>query len=1058
MNIQIPDPGQIVNVRERPYVVLDVYETNVVPNTGTSIINKPKHRLLLSSLEDDSIGEEIEVFWEIEPGASISETVSLPKPEGFDDPSLLDAFLDAVNWGAASTSDKSSLHSPFRSGIEIEDYQLDPLVRAIRMPRVNLLIADDVGLGKTIETGLVIQELIIRHRLRTALVLCPASLQVQWRDQMRDKFGLEFRIVDRNLMKELRRKRGIHVNPWNHFPRLISSIDFFKQERVLRQFVDTLPSKEESQYPRRYDMLVVDEAHNIAPSGGGKYAVDSLRTSAIRQIVPHFEHKLFLTATPHNGYVESFSALLELLDSQRFARAVLPQKKQLNSIMIRRLKSELPPYWDGTPRFPERKLKTIEVEYNQLETDIHQILSDYTKSRLKKSESNEEKFASEFVLKLLKKRLFSSVAAFQSTLAKHIESLESSVKKKQKKYIKPTLNQLHKMIIKVEEDYANDDEYEENEADVIETTTRLFREPDQTEQDYLKQMKEWADDAVNRPDCKTNQLIEWLHTTIKPNGHWSDERVIIFTEFRDTQKWLQHILSNEKLMEDERLLTLYGGLHIDDREKVKSAFQTHPSKSDVRILLATDSASEGIDLQNHCNKLIHFEIPWNPNRMEQRNGRIDRHGQKANEVLVYHFVGKGYEDHKNMREQKVSELYADLEFLMRAAKKVNQIRTDLGKVGPVIAQQVETAMMGKSNILDTEAAEKDAKSKGAILRLERNLEEQIKRITEQKEETKHTLRLTPENIKHVVNTGLQLANQPQLIEAELDGVWPDHKNKRSESPVFRLPHLTGSWRDCSEGLMHPHSQEVRPITFDQSIIKGRDDVVLCHLNHKLVQMCLRLLRAELWAMNSKKLNRVSAQFVPSHILNNPAMIAYARLVILGTDNQRLVEEIITAGGTLNQGRFQRMNVTEIKTALAERLPDEPSDDMKERLATVYYDNSDSLEKALQARMKDRTESLQKQLQDQAAKDIETIESSMNDLLNSIKTELNEIAKGDDQMTLFDLSEREQRDSDIRNLRLRLRQIPGEIKTETAQIKKRYENPTPRMFPVALTFLVPEKMS
>jgi SNF2 family DNA or RNA helicase len=104
--------------------------------------------------------------------------------------------------------------------------------------------------------------------------------------------------------------------------------------------------------------------------------------------------------------------------------------------------------------------------------------------------------------------------------------------------------------------------------------------------------------------------------------------------------------------------------------------------------LATDSASEGIDLQNHCNKLIHFEIPWNPNRMEQRNGRIDRHGQKADEVLVYHFVGKGYEDHKNMREQKVSELFADLEFLMRAAKKVNQIRTDLGKVGPVIASMI----------------------------------------------------------------------------------------------------------------------------------------------------------------------------------------------------------------------------------------------------------------------------------------------------------------------------------------------------------------------------------
>ena len=170
------------------------------------------------------------------------------------------------------------------------------------MPRVNLLIADDVGLGKTIESGLVALELIIRHRARRVLVVCPASLQVQWRDQMRDKFGLDFRIVDSELMRDLRRRRGIHVNPWSHFPRLITSIDFLKRERPLRLFKETLPAEGESIYPRRYDVLIVDEAHNCAPAGRGKYATDSLRTGAIRLLAPHFEHKLFLTATPHNGY------------------------------------------------------------------------------------------------------------------------------------------------------------------------------------------------------------------------------------------------------------------------------------------------------------------------------------------------------------------------------------------------------------------------------------------------------------------------------------------------------------------------------------------------------------------------------------------------------------------------------------------------------------------------------------------------------------------------------------------------------------------------------------
>jgi SNF2 family DNA or RNA helicase len=162
----------------------------------------------LSSVEDDAFGEELQIIWELEPGASVNEHVALPAPTGFDAPGRLDAFLDAVRWGAASTADVRNIQAPFRSGIDIEDYQLDPVVRAIQMPRVNLLIADDVGLGKTIEAGMTLLELIIRHRARRVLVVCPASLQVQWRDQMREKFGLDFRIVDSALMKDLRRNEA----------------------------------------------------------------------------------------------------------------------------------------------------------------------------------------------------------------------------------------------------------------------------------------------------------------------------------------------------------------------------------------------------------------------------------------------------------------------------------------------------------------------------------------------------------------------------------------------------------------------------------------------------------------------------------------------------------------------------------------------------------------------------------------------------------------------------------------------------------------------------------
>ncbi|MCF3583335.1 SNF2-related protein [Planktothrix agardhii 1811] len=151
-----------------------------------------------------------------------------------------------MRWGASSSADVRSVQSPFRSGVDIEDYQLDPVVRAIQMPRVNLLVADDVGLGKTIEAGLVAQELILRQRVQRILIICPSSLQIQWQEQMRDKFGLEFRIVNRDLMRDLRRNRGLHVNPWTHFPRLISSIDFLKRDRPLRLFREALPSEGES--------------------------------------------------------------------------------------------------------------------------------------------------------------------------------------------------------------------------------------------------------------------------------------------------------------------------------------------------------------------------------------------------------------------------------------------------------------------------------------------------------------------------------------------------------------------------------------------------------------------------------------------------------------------------------------------------------------------------------------------------------------------------------------------------------------------------------------------
>src|SRR6266536_3303975 len=499
----VPEQGQLVEVRKRQFVVAEVARS-ALPTDG----RPPQHLVSLTSIEDDALGEQVQVVWEIEPGARVLERAGLPKPEGFDDPERLEAFLHAVRWGAATDADYQALQSPFRSGITIEDYQLDPVVRAIQMPRANLLIADDVGLGKTIEAGLVCQELIIRHRARKILIICPAALQVQWRDQMRDKFGLEFRIVDSVLLKDLRRQRGLHVNPWTHSPRLITSIDFLKRERPLRLFSEVLPPQGEPAYPRKFDLLIVDEAHNVAPSGRGQYATDSDRTRALRRLAPHFEHKLFLSATPHNGYSESFTALLELLDNQRFARGVKIDRTQLQAIMVRRLKSELPPKWDGTPRFPKRVLEPIEVNYSAEEREAHRLLQAYTHSRLEKTSDEVEKYASEFVLKLLKKRLYASPEAFATTLKQHENSL-ANARRRGASAFKATIGILRRQVEQAEEETDNDDELEEAHAVALEAAAPLFREPSAEEKRLLTLMREWAAMARTRADSKAAELIAW---------------------------------------------------------------------------------------------------------------------------------------------------------------------------------------------------------------------------------------------------------------------------------------------------------------------------------------------------------------------------------------------------------------------------------------------------------------------------------------------------------------------------------------------------------------------
>ncbi|MDF0682437.1 MAG: SNF2-related protein, partial [Candidatus Nitrosocosmicus sp.] len=407
------------------------------------------HRITLESVDEDDMGETMDIIWELEPNATIHEAISFPHPIKWDSLYRFEAFIHAIRWSTSSAILEHEFSSPFHAAIEIEDYQLEPLYRTIKMPRVNLLLADDVGLGKTIETGLVIQELLARKRVKRVLVLCPSSLQIKWQEEMESKFQLPFIIINRAEIQKLRKEYGIHVNPWNSFPRLITSFDFLKREQPLSLFMQSLQKRELSNPIKDWDLLIVDEAHNIAPSGSKNYVQDSDRTKLLMSIIDNFENRIFLTATPHNGYTESFTALLELIDPLRFSRGPVLDKKQLQTVMVRRLKEEIEDAL-GRKKFSTRKVKYFSLNLNEEESRLHELLNRYTESRMLRT-SRSKIFPIRFTLTLLKKRLLSSPLSFNKSLQTHYETIKS----KENTTDESLLRRFHAWTM---EDWDNDDE------------------------------------------------------------------------------------------------------------------------------------------------------------------------------------------------------------------------------------------------------------------------------------------------------------------------------------------------------------------------------------------------------------------------------------------------------------------------------------------------------------------------------------------------------------------------------------------------------------------------
>jgi len=1025
--VKIPEQGQMVCVRNRYFIVTDVEPYDSVDQ---SVI---LHKVALECLDDDLMGEEMELIWELEldNNKKVIDAIELPRPEKnqFDSWRTFRAFIDAINWSKSSLVFSDQFLSPYRSAIMMKDYQLEPLARAISMPRANLLIADDVGLGKTIEAGLIIQEFLAQQRIKRILIVCPASLQKQWQEEMEDKFNLHFEIIDRDAILTLRREYGLHMNPWNFYPRLITSMDFLKREQPTQFFIESLKSKRKGFSLRDWDLLVLDEAHNVAPSGKKSYVRDSDRTRMAQRIVDHFEHRLFLTATPHNGYTPSFTALLEMLDPLKFSRGDSLEKKYLPEVMVRRLKDHLTDEL-GKALFKKRAVEPMNLDMSADEKTLFSLLSEYINSRVSTNAEHKEIFAITFALTILKKRLLSSPLAFYRSIEGHIKGLESDDKERDDAYVK----HLQKITL---EEWADDKEKDAKEREALHESSKYFGKITSQEHEWLTSMRQIAEKRSGLRDSKAAELISWIERNLFTNKQWNNERLLVFTEYRDTLEYLENIF--KRLGWENRYLTLVGGMHEKDRERIKGAFQQDPHENQIRILLATDAASEGLNLQNFCRFLVHYEIPWNPNRMEQRNGRIDRVGQNR-DVIVYHFIYKNHEDS---------------EYLDTLVKKVQQMREDLGAIGEIISKQVEERMLGLKRdrgLIIGEAVQKKINMIREETKSERLTKEEVRRLRLQRESTGKTLDINPVNVRNVLETALGFSGGS--LEIISSGVLAD--------------------KGCRIGVLPNDWNHLRPYFYSGStklnlVFDHKDNVgkntVLVHLNHPVFQKATNLFREYIWktdfTMNGH-LYRCGYKVVDDRLLSKLHMVVFGRLVATNTAGIKLHEDLVLCGGEVQESSIVQVSqdqLWQLYTSDGEypQIPMRFSDRLRE-FFPLHEKNIKGLMEEIKAERKiDIAKKLRQKAEEEAVKIRELMQERLNEI--DMRKHKLEAEKGRIQLTLDDFTdeEKEQWSEDISRLDTKHKQLKTEIEKEPDRARLRYELKNFDIYPIATLYIIPKSL-
>ncbi|PZR94652.1 MAG: hypothetical protein DLM67_12200 [Candidatus Nephthysia bennettiae] len=537
----------------------------------------------------------------------------------------------------------------------LEPYQLVPLKRIEQLPEPRLLIADDMGLGKTSEAGLILSRLTQKRRADRILVVTRARPEPErWRDELQEKFGLDFQVLnDGTDYRRLRQQVPSHLNLYAAIPRLIASMHFLAQ-------ADRLPDLDRSGI--RWDVVVVDEAHHLALRGSSEKRLYELAQVLARRS----DALLLLTATPHDGKVESFASLVEMVDEYAVPDRGELRARLVRPLMVRRLKSQV--IRAGGERFIEPELAVVVVEPERsaaeryLERGIRGYTAQLRKQQRRLEASGERGRASGlgFLESLLRKRLASSVRACRETLEQRLSGGSTSRSESEDE---PTLTDLSDL----EQSLPNG----------------------KTEREVLEDLLRRANRIPDGRDGKMQVLARLVGDLVARR-----EKVVVFTEYRATLRSILDLFARHGLEEGVQVLSYHGD--TGHRDEVRRRFLEDP---EALVLLATDAASEGINLQETCHNLIHVEVPWNPNRYAQRNGRIDRYGQSRTARIVM-LVARGYV------EERAAEL---------VIQKIAQIGRDLGSVSNVapFASAVSLEEYLAENAGDEEEVDVEAVASGA---------------------------------------------------------------------------------------------------------------------------------------------------------------------------------------------------------------------------------------------------------------------------------------------------------------------------------------------------------